>query len=124
MTTLAAQPLPRMLGHSQHDTVDRESGMLASLALRLVHRLKKAKGEDQLRTRLDQSIDSLTQDDPLCLPADTHQHCAAATDGRPRTALKGSTTQSARGLQKLPCHDTKGAQDKGDGGLANHPGGL
>ena len=43
--------------------------------------------------------------------------------GKKREGSKGET-QSARGLQKLPCHDTKGAQDKGDGGLANHPSGL
>ena len=58
--TPAAQLLPHKLGHSQPGTVDRESGRLAELALRLVHRLKKEKGEDQLRTKLEQGMGSLS----------------------------------------------------------------
>ena len=58
--TLAAQPLPHKLGHSQPGTVDREFGRLAELALRLLHRLKKENGEDQLRTKLEQCIGSLS----------------------------------------------------------------
>ena len=56
----AAPLLPHKLGHSQPGTVDRESGRLAELALRLLHRLKKEKGEDQLRTKLGQRMGPLS----------------------------------------------------------------
>ena len=58
--TLAAQPLPHKLGHSQPGTVDRESGRLAELALRLVRRLKKETAENHLRTKLGQRMGPLS----------------------------------------------------------------
>ena len=56
----AAPLLPHKLGHSQPSTVDRESGRLAELALRHVHRLKKEAADNHQRTKLGQRMGPLS----------------------------------------------------------------